>query len=87
MTNLEKNLLKLITTEVGLSIIINHDSIEIGKKGQLEEPIVIPITHDELDLIRDLKRPLIDKLLNMLNDGDYFPEDEVILNSLLDSIT
>ena len=87
MTKEERDFLEVLTTEVGTSVIISHDKVTVGLPDEMEEPIEIPISHDNLELIRDVKKPLLDKLNEILEEGDFDTADLLILESLQEKLS
>ena len=81
MTKLEKDFIEALVTTVGTSITITHDKAIIGGFGELNEPIEIPITHENLDMVRDVKKPLIERLGEITNE-DRFISDLSILEKM-----
>ena len=87
MTKEERDFLEMLTTEVGTSVIISHDKVTIGLPNEMEEPIEIPISHDNLELVRDVKKPLKDKVSEMLEESDFDTADLLILESIQEKLS
>ena len=87
MTKEERDFLEVLTTEVGTSVIISHNKVTIGTPAEMEEPIEIPISHDNLELIKDVKKPLKDKVSEMLEEGDSDTADLLILETIEEKLS
>ena len=87
MTKEERIFIEVLTTEVGTSLTISHDRFIIGTPTELEEPIEIPLSTENLEIIKDIKKPLLDKIHNMLEEGDYNQFDLPIIKAIQDKLT
>ena len=87
MTKEERDFLEILTTGVGTSVIISHDKVTIGLPNEMEEPIEIQISHDNLELVRDVKKPLKDKVSEILEEGDFDTPDLLILESIQEKLS
>lgn len=87
MTKEERIFIEVLTTEVGTSLTISHDRFTIGTSTELEEPIEVPFNPENLELIKDIKKPLLDKIHSMLEEGDYNPVDLPILQAIQEKLS
>lgn len=84
MTGAELRFLKILTTDIGLSLQFNHDKLIIGSK-ELIEPIELEIHYDKgFDIIKHIKIPLKKTLDKLISDDELFDDDLKILQTLTD---
>jgi hypothetical protein len=84
MTGAELRFIKIITTEIGLSLSFKNDKVILGDK-ELVEPIELEIDYDNgFDFIKHIKLPLKKIIDKLIADDELFDDDLAILKSLID---